>query len=277
MARKKYSMTEARIRRFIREGRGKGSGSNYKPWHRVSDVPSLGRVHRPFGNKAGRQHHLLSDNEYFSFLIAEWDDNVIDIREQFPLLERHETVEIALSCGVKHPVDPHSQALWVLTTDQLLTVNTNNGIQLVARTIKQADDLGDERTLEKLEIERRYWMRRGVAWEIVTNLQLKNQYTKNLALIFDNQALDPERQQSMINEVVYRELVKVKHLHPYTPVKIICSSIDRQYGYLNGESLAALRRLLWSKRIWIDLNVRNIQDLPIHQFEILKGNENENK
>lgn len=270
MARKKYSMTEARIRRFIREGRGKGVGPNYKPWHKVSDVPSLGRVHRPFGNKANREHHLLSDNEYFAFLLFEWDDKVIDIREQFPLIDRRETVEIAARHGIRHPIDPHSGALWVLTTDFLLTIKNNSGTELIAWTVKQADHLGDERTLEKLEIERRYWELRQVEWRILTDLQLKNQFTNNLAWIFDMDSVYNPRN-STIDEMLLREISCVKLREPYIPVKKACSIIDEQSGNQQGDSLAALRRLLWNKKIHVNLNLRKIQDLPVREFEVTKG------
>ena len=271
MARKKYSMTEARIRRFIREGRGKGDGPNYKPWHKVSDVPSLGRVHRPFGIKASRQHHLLSDNEYYAFLLFEWDDRVIDIREQYPLLDRRETVEIAARCGVKYPVDPLSGALWVLTTDFLLTVKTKNGTELIARTVKQAESLSDKRTLEKLEIERRFWECRKVEWKILTDQQLKNQFTSNLAWIFDKETNLINRQNSIIDETLCREIPLIKSVEPYIPIKKACGVIDEQSGYQQGDSLAALRRLLWCKRILTNLNLSRLSDLPISEFELAKG------
>ncbi|HEX5080458.1 MAG TPA: hypothetical protein VFY40_00325, partial [Blastocatellia bacterium] len=38
-------------------GFGQGEGSAYKPWLRVQDIPSLGRVHRIKGWKHGRVHH----------------------------------------------------------------------------------------------------------------------------------------------------------------------------------------------------------------------------
>jgi hypothetical protein len=110
MARKRYQFTEAKIKRFQREKRGLGVGPDYIPWFLVSDVPSKGRSHRPFCPKTMREHHLLSDNEFYSFLKFWWDDQVIDIREQFPL-DRRETFEIAALCGVKHPVDPHT-GIW---------------------------------------------------------------------------------------------------------------------------------------------------------------------
>lgn len=272
LARKKYSMTEARIRRFIKEGRGKGVGPNYKPWHMVSDVPSLGRVHRPYGNKTRRQHHLLSDNEYFAFLLFEWDDNIVDIREQYPFIDRRETMEIAARHGIRHPVDPQSGALWVITTDFLLTIRNVNGTSLIARTVKQAETLGNKRTLEKLEIERRLCERHHVEWKILTNQQLKNQFTANLAWIYDNNVLDLDSPVSIADEILCKEIARIKSAEPYVPIKNACRIIDERIGWSKGDALAGLRRLLWRKRITTNLNVPKLSDLPISEFEIAKGN-----
>lgn len=85
MARQRYSFDEARIARFRKEGRGQGQGADYKPWLTVRDVPSRGRSHRSLGMTTGRAHHFLSDIELRSFLLFDWVQDVVDIREQFPL------------------------------------------------------------------------------------------------------------------------------------------------------------------------------------------------
>jgi hypothetical protein len=94
MSRRRYQFTEAKVRKYIAEGRGSGDGASYKPWLTVYDLPSRGRSHRPFGIKTGRTHHLLSDGEWKSFIRFEYDATVLDIREQFPL-DRHQTMRVA--------------------------------------------------------------------------------------------------------------------------------------------------------------------------------------
>ena len=44
--------------KLIKEGRGQGLGKEYKPWIRIQDFPSLGRVTRIKGIKTERQHEL---------------------------------------------------------------------------------------------------------------------------------------------------------------------------------------------------------------------------
>jgi hypothetical protein len=62
-------------------------------------VPSLGQSHRLRGMTTGRIHHLLSDIECSLFYLLDWNDAVVDIREQFPL-DRSATRRIAKEIGV---------------------------------------------------------------------------------------------------------------------------------------------------------------------------------
>lgn len=272
MARRRYGFTEEKIQRFIKQGRGKGVGAAYKPWLTVADVPSLGRVHRVYCPKIGREHHLLSDNEYYAFLLQWWDDSVVDIREQFPLIDRRETLEIAALCGVRHPVDPVSGALWVITTDLLVTRRASHGTETVAYAVKQAKELADDRTLEKLEIERRYWERREVPWSVPTNKQVKTPYTRNLAWILDSgQPGVEDPVHGSADAAVCHELAIQKRERPHAPARIACGAIDQKLGRRAGTALAALRRLLAAKVVRADLRARFLQELPVESFSISGG------
>src|SRR4051812_20821159 len=101
MSRRRFKSTPESIAKRIAEGRGQGVGLNYLPWHEVQDFPSRGVIHRPFGLKTGRVHHLFSDLEFTVFLIYDLLTRIIDIREQFPLLPLEETLEIAKKIKVK--------------------------------------------------------------------------------------------------------------------------------------------------------------------------------
>ncbi|WP_253289428.1 hypothetical protein [Clostridium sp. MSJ-8] len=69
------------IEKMIKEGYGAGIEKDYKPWIKIQDVPSLGRVTRVKGIKTNRQHELLSDMERNYFYILEYSSKVKDIRE----------------------------------------------------------------------------------------------------------------------------------------------------------------------------------------------------
>lgn len=152
--------------RKITEGRGQGYGSKYKPWLYVHEVPSKGQVSRIKGWKTERPHHLMSQLEKNYFYLLEWDDNVVDIREQYPLLPVRETMSIASQLGFKHPVKLKTP--FVMTTDFLVTYRAGIGNTLEAIAVKPSNQLDNRRTLQKLEIERQYWLKRNIPWKVVT-------------------------------------------------------------------------------------------------------------
>lgn len=94
----------------------------------------------------------------------------MDIREQFPLDEIADAIGIADACGIRYPYDNVSGFPYVLTTDFLITVNGG----YVARAIKPKTELQKLRVREKLEIERRYWLKRNVEWRIITEDEIPN-------------------------------------------------------------------------------------------------------
>lgn len=175
--------------RFRRLGRGEGTYSDYIPWHRVSrsDPSSRGRSH--LLRFRGRHVELLSDGELivfaFSCRLLKAND---DAREQFPLsLDRsfHEltaydvrvgtqrypgTLEIAQQLETKHPMvrGDGESAPWVMTTDLLLTLRASDeSPTLLAISCKPKEPL-TERSRALLDIERAYWLVRGVPWLLIT-------------------------------------------------------------------------------------------------------------
>ncbi|WKX26482.1 TnsA endonuclease N-terminal domain-containing protein [Tatumella ptyseos] len=119
----------------------------------VRDLSSRGRSHRVYGHKTKRTHHLLLDLELAIFLILEWNPFIQNIREQFPL-RIEQTEEIADLNFIPHPAvrgikQIMSTDFYVFSSDP---INPRFSIQA-----KYQKDLENIRTIEKLEIERRYW------------------------------------------------------------------------------------------------------------------------
>ncbi|ADL56905.1 TnsA endonuclease N-terminal domain-containing protein [Gallionella capsiferriformans] len=177
------------LARFFKIGRGTGTFENYIPWHRVgrSDPSSCGRSHLQMWH--GRQRELLSDGEWVGLFFAVSMKNLVDLTEQFPLsLEdgQHEmaahradtppsrhpgTLEIAKRLGYKHPKTNEKglSSEWVMTTDFILVLRTPaNKLELLAVAFKPSADLKKKRTKELLNIEREYWLARGVTWLLIT-------------------------------------------------------------------------------------------------------------
>jgi hypothetical protein len=265
MAKRKYGWTENKIARYYKEGRGSGELSSYKPWLTIQDVPSTGRSHRPQGWKTSRMHELMSDLERDCFYILEWDDNVIDIREQYPL-DREKTLQIAEKKQIKHSVDSSTQTPIVMTTDFLITIRENNSIRYAIKTVKPSVELNDKRTIQKLETEREYWESSGIEWGIVTELDLPRGLCENIGWIHRYHELEDNLLD--LSFMLFQDLKE----SPETVLKGI-NSFDEKYSCEKGTALSLFKYLIAQKYIKIDMNHRFDIQTPIDQL-LFTANEN---
>lgn len=252
MAKRKREMTPAIIEKRIKEGRGSGRGNAYSPWLTIQDVPSNGRASRIDGWKSARAHHVMSDLERDYLYILDWSDQVTDIREQFPLLPIEETQDIAEELGFPHPTDPKTKEPIVMTSDFL--VNLGNVEMAIA--IKPASDLEDKRTVEKLEIERRYWQKRNVDWGLVTDLDLPDTIIRNIEWFYkEYHNADVDELGSFvvmnIEKIVYENLAKQSML-----LAKATSHCDKKLGLEAGTSLSMIKHFLARKYWTVDMNER---------------------
>ena len=266
------------IENMIKEGYGSGIGSQYKPWIKIQDVPSLGRVTRVKGIKTNRQHELLSDMERNYFYILEYSNNVKDIREQFPLLPQEDTISIADELGLRHPKNPETGEDIVMTTDFLITVSIEDGIKEVARTIKSKDDLLDKRILEKFEIERMFWKKRNVEWAIVTEEEIDKTIANNISFIQgyrDIKNVDGfiELNSLEIQDLVYEFIRRI--VDDKRSVRAISLEFDNDMSLKSGCGLNIFKYLIINKIIEIDISEKidvnkNIPILSVNADEIKK-------
>lgn len=180
MARRDIRSDEDYDRR-LRNGRGLGEGETYLPFIRVSDFGSKGRSTKLPGALIARPHHLLSDVETSFHPFLEYDDSVIDIREQFPLLPRKLCIDIARYLGIRYPRIPRTKVDLVLTIDSLAKRIVNERTIYTAYCVKRSADLRNKRTLEKLEIERACCTILGFRWLLVTEKNIDPVVAENLA------------------------------------------------------------------------------------------------
>nr|WP_298920916.1 TnsA endonuclease N-terminal domain-containing protein [uncultured Nostoc sp.] len=93
---------------------------------------------------------------------------MVDIREQFPLIDLDLAMSIAEEIGINYPKDPQSNTPRVLTTDFMLSVKQGKTIVQKARTFKLTKDLGSKSVAEKFELEKRYYAAKAIDWGIIT-------------------------------------------------------------------------------------------------------------
>jgi hypothetical protein len=239
------------INKWKKEGRGLGTGSDYSPALHIQDVNSRGRSTRIHSNKTGRTHHFLSNLELNYFLITEWDQSVVDLREQYPLLPLEETVDIANVINIKHPTNPKTQRLNIMTTDFLITVQRGLRTEEVARSVKYANDLENPRVVEKLEIERQYWMRRNINWVIVTEKDIDNTLLENISTLRDycdiNDRIKLNQQEI---DKLEKALRKTCETMPLRKAGLLC---DNEFGLKEGTSIVLAYHLVAIGKWQVDI------------------------
>ena len=244
MAKHRAAWSCRRYHRLISEGRGQGTGAEYKPWITIHDFASKGICSRVWGRTAGRIHHLMSKNETAFFYILDASEKVLDIREQYPLLPVTETVEIADELGIRHPRDSVSKYPYVMTSDFVITTTQGYAV----RSVKMVSELAKPRVLEKLEIERLYWTRRNIDWKIVTEEQIDFQKARNLEWIYrswDYQKMLPEGTSAEVVKTLFRELYETTSL----PVNEIARRTESAFKLDAGLGLTTFQNLLLQKQI----------------------------
>jgi hypothetical protein len=252
-------MTKTTIKKLISEGRGQGSGAEYQPWIRVQEFLSWGQRNRVLGWKTGRQHDYFSMLELNYHYLLDWSPVVIDIQEQFPLLAYNsklpleETILIARQCGVRHPMDSKTKETVPLTTDFIITIQQSIGASRIARTIKPSTELSKRRVVEKLEIERRFWITRGIDWGVVTELEIDGTMARNIGWFHPYKSVDALR--PLTDQTIKRatELLTQVVSDGDAPLNEAALSCDDRLGLEPGSSLAVARHLIASRQWQVDL------------------------
>ncbi len=240
---------------------GDGHGQNYEPWLTVRRVPSHGRVSRVLGRVTGRVHHLMSDLETNTFYVLDASDNVLDIREQYPLLPLEETLEIAEANTLKHPKHPRWKGPIIMTTDFLVTRGGDLGDYQEAWSVKPSSVLSNKRALEKLEIERLFWQARSTPWYLITERELPKGLLHNLRWLAAARDLSDfhvpaDRLEGVLDELYLTITVSDE------PLASLCSQMDGRLGLRAGTSLTAVRHALATKRWHVDLTKAIDPDRP---------------
>lgn len=177
----RYKTDKARAR----EKRGTGTGVEYKPWIRTGEFGSLGTTATPIDWITGRQVHLLSQSEQLAWYILRFDEENIDIREQFDL-DLTKTLALSEQLGIQHPRSPKTKDPIVMTTDLLVTRSTG---KLIAFSVKdqipdpKSKKKKDRRVIEKLNLEKAYWDSEGVEYFIIIGRHLNRVFAHNIRLV----------------------------------------------------------------------------------------------
>ena len=193
----------------LKEHRGTGFGADYKPWIQTGEFGSRGTTSNPIDWKTGRQVQLLSQGEAIAWHLLRWDDDNLDVREQFPL-DLESTQVIAERNGIVHPADRAGNPV-VMTTDFLVTRSDGE----IAISIKS--DLNSfkrsHRAIEKAYIEKIYWEQQGVPFKIYTKESIDTIMAENIRTVvaYYNEEFLPD-EISLLKKLIARKVIKIENM-----------------------------------------------------------------
>ena len=202
------------IKKIKKQGRSLGSGCDYQPGLKVSDVQSLSVRSRIFFKRFNRHIHVMSNSEKKVAMILEWDDNVIDIKEQIHL-DPNKTLFIAKELGYKHPKYKNEYSL--MTTDFLVTkkFKKDNSIYRAYQVKKNIEEIvNNKRVIEKLKIEKEYWYKQCIPWCIIYSDSLNEILYKNLNILYQYRNVEYSNQlKEYLHKLIHKTYKNYKNIH----------------------------------------------------------------
>ena len=138
-----------------------------------------------------------------------WNDDVIDIREQYPLA-LDATRSICKSLGFRHPGNGH------MTTDFL--VDYRDGTRKAFSIKDDPSALSDPRTVEKQYVEMEYWKTAGIPFYILYKSDLDRTTIHNIMDVISCYSRDS----------VFDEFSQIRHMIAH---KIISVNMSKRIDY----------------------------------------------
>lgn len=276
-------MTKEKQRAKIQAGFGQGHGSDYRSWlyirrknpspvsnQVVSWMPTLGRV-----------AHYFSRGEYHTALLLLWL-MVLDLREQFPLwpvshphpLTGAQAVEgqalpwskglleIAREADIDHGVEIGTHIPYVATTDLMATVPFDGHVKLFgfsSKAISNPNEEVKERTLERLELERRYASDVDAGFVVTNSALVTDVLAGQLEWWLDCSTLDcaPE----LISKV--DEFAYILNAHDDLSIEESVHLAVKRLSLSLACCWLLFRHCAWTLKIDIDPSVRVFTSFPI--------------
>lgn len=229
------------------QGSGLGNGPDYRPWHDARTTNSDAVVSQTLGIKTGRIHHGLSPGEKSFFYLIEFDERVIDIREQFPLLPLSLAISNADALGIRYPKIPRTKTPWVMTTDFLITYLKQGKIAYTAFSVKSRSRFGTKADFEKQELERIWWESLGIPWKIFFNDEDEKIVSQNICWLSQplRDGLRVEREKS---DAVLREVQKGVYDYAH-----LMAELGQRLDIPQDQVSDIFRTLAWNHVIKIDV------------------------
>lgn len=235
---------------------------------KITTFSSLGRSSRIYSHKTKQIHHLLSDNQLRFFLLLEWSDKVIDIKSNVYMdnLQQYLGEEIEYLRLDKF-MNKENGKIYDLYTSFLINVDKDTHKEDIAISIKNSSNLNTKTTIEKLEIERRYWRAKGIKFYIITDKEINKIEVDNInwcrETLIDKSIEDKNKLALELYNFIkmYKGEILNDTLHLFDSINDIKT----------GTALFMFRYLIAIKKIEINMKEKLILDKPISDIISFKG------
>lgn len=257
---KRWSRRRISHKSRTKRGLGQGRGPTFQPYLGIRDVHSEGKSTCIIGWTTGRLHVLFSTLEVAFFLLLDWLDDVVDIREQFPL-PIDVTRQLARELHVRHPRGRKNRELSAFTTDFLYTRLRNGSYLHLPRAAKYSSDLSDVVTSRKLEVERLAWRRQPAEhyapWKVVTEQDIPWQTVKNIAWVHEYRRVEQLYLPTQLVADLSQDMTDRLPDHDGT-LADLCAWADARSGAEPGTGLLVARHLFANKLWTTDMRVPHL-------------------
>lgn len=240
---------------------------NYESAIKVQDFPSKARVSRVKGRKTGRLHHLLTDLETNIFYLLDFNDDVIDIKEHYPLLDLMDG-EIDLgNINLNKFKDKKTGEQYMFSTTFVVTVKKSEKEEYLAISVKNESQLYKGTTLEKLEVERRYWQRKKIKWCILTNKDIEIDMVENIKwLLLCDESVFLDNEDLIIN-LIKDTISNNSNITLNTMINNIS-----KITYINEAIiLTVMKKMIIRKILWTDLSEKITLDDKLDRYKCWDG------
>lgn len=204
-----------------------------------SSIPGL-KVRRPI--------HTLSELETTYFFLMERQPNVVDIREQWPILDLDRTLRLCVDLGVRHIY--RGAYPEPFTIDFLITEKCEGIVSYRAASIKTAKDASDPKVRQRLAVEYAWCQERGIPWTLVDTSSFNKTLLNTLRYIrrwFQNHYV-PDMEQA---DFFARQFLL--HYAPNLTLESLLSNMAKRVGIVDTAVIDIFCYCAWSSRLPVSL------------------------
>lgn len=197
------------------------SNKEYRSSIKASRAKSVGTTSEFVDYKTGRMVTCLSQGEMKFWHILRWNDDVLDIKEQYPL-DDNLVDKIYIQLFGENSINPEVESDKHLTTDFFVTLR--NGEKRAYQIKPNENSIKNPHDMKRLQVEKLYFKSLNIPWKLI--------FTDDINLVyFDN----------IKRAVAYYDALKVhdetsKFQHLVATKEIV--DIDMQSKPLNWKKLA---------------------------------------